>query len=88
MENEYVFKKAFEKINYSKQHLLKGEYEQCRFDQCDFKDASFEHTILEKANLRISINYSIDPEANKITQAKLSLDGLPGLLTKYKLDIE
>ncbi len=55
---------------------------------CDLANAIFDRTILEKVDLRTSINYSIDPEANKIKKAKFSLDGIPGLLHKYNIEIE
>jgi hypothetical protein len=43
--------------------------------------------VLEKADLRTSFNYLIDPEVNKMRKAKFSIDGLPGLLGKYELEI-
>src|SRR5688572_11249298 len=56
-------------------------------DRCDLDRAIFENTLLEKADLRTSFNYSIDPELNKIRKAKFSLDGIPGLLGKYDIEI-
>jgi hypothetical protein len=43
---------------------------------------------LKKADLRTAYNYHIDPESNKLKKAKFSLQGLPGLLDKYGIDIE
>jgi len=57
------------------------------FDHCDLAGATFENTILEKADLRTSFNYSIDPERNRVKKAKFSLQGLPGLLNKYDIEI-
>lgn len=57
-------------------------------DRCDLSGATFDNTNLEKADLRSSYNYSIDPERNKIKKAKFSLQGIAGLLDKYELDIE
>jgi fluoroquinolone resistance protein len=59
-----------------------------RFDQCDLKLASFENTILVGADLRTAINYSIDPEKNKIKKAKFSLPGVVGLLDQFDITIE
>jgi fluoroquinolone resistance protein len=56
-------------------------------DNCDLKLALFENTILEKADLRRSYNYSIDPTTNKIRRAKFSLASVPGLLDKFDIDI-
>jgi len=58
------------------------------FDNCDLSRAVFENTILEKADFRSSYNYSINPEINKIKNAKFSLSGIVGLLEKYNLEID
>ena len=55
---------------------------------CNLEKAIFERTILNKADYRSSINYSIDPERNKINGAKFSLIDIRGLLNKYKIEIE
>lgn len=57
------------------------------FDHCDFAKALFQGTNLEKADLRTSFNYSIDPSSNKIKKAKFSLAGIPGLLDRYDIII-
>lgn len=57
-------------------------------DNCNLADATFENTILEKADLRRSYNYSIDPEKNRVKKAKFSLSAVAGLLGKYQLDID
>jgi fluoroquinolone resistance protein len=58
------------------------------FDDCDLTRTIFEYTILEKADFRTAINYSIDPELNRIKKAKFSRSGIVGLLDKYDLEIE
>ena len=58
------------------------------FDECDLSNATFDHTQLVKADLRTAIHYNIDPELNSIQQAKFSLAGVPGLLNKYRIEIE
>ncbi|WP_421771684.1 pentapeptide repeat-containing protein [Emticicia sp.] len=58
------------------------------FDNCEFTSAVFERTILEKADLRTSQNFSIDPELNRIKKAKFSLSNVRGLLDKYNIEIE
>jgi fluoroquinolone resistance protein len=57
-------------------------------DKCDLTGAHFERTILEKADLRTAFNYSIDPEQNRVAGARFSMNGIPGLLLKYKIVIE
>ena len=56
-------------------------------DQCDLADATFDHANLERANLSTALNYTIDPENNRISGAKFSMPGVTGLLTKYKIEI-
>jgi fluoroquinolone resistance protein len=58
------------------------------FDNCDLTGAIFKDTILEKADFRTAINYSIDPELNRIEKAKFSRSGLAGLLDKYDLELD
>jgi uncharacterized protein YjbI with pentapeptide repeats len=57
------------------------------FDDCDLAGAVFDRTILEKADFRSAVNYSIDPANNKIKKAKFSTDGIAGLLYKYDIEI-
>jgi hypothetical protein len=47
-----------------------------------------QNTNMEKADLRTSYNYSLDPEINRITKAKFSILGISGLLEKYNITIE
>lgn len=58
------------------------------FYNCDLSKSSFHHTILEKADLRTSFNYSIDPEMNRLKKAKFSMPAVIGLLDKYDIDID
>lgn len=69
---------------------LLGEFRfiDCSFSECNLSNANFENTILEKADLRTAVNYLIDPESNLIHKARFALDGLPGLLAKYGIEIE
>lgn len=57
-------------------------------DNCDLADAKFENTNLEKADLRRSYNYSIDPAMNRVKKARFSLDAVAGLLDKYDIEID
>ena len=58
------------------------------FVSCDLIGAVFENTLLVKADLRTAINYSIDPEKNKIKKARFSLPAVTGLLNKYQILID
>lgn len=57
-------------------------------DNCNLERATFDQAILEKADLRTSYNYSIDPEITRIKKAKFSILGIAGLLEKYDIEIE
>ncbi len=58
------------------------------FLYCDLSRAIFENTVLTGADLRTSYNFSIDPELNRINNAKFTLRDVGGLLDKYNIIIE
>ena len=58
------------------------------FSDCDLRNAVFDNTNLTKCDFRKANNYIIDPENNKISKAKFSFLGIPGLLNKYDIEIE
>jgi len=58
------------------------------FHNCDLSGATFVRSILEKTDFSTAKNFGIDPEINKIKQAKFSNSGLSGLLLKYNLDLD
>ncbi len=68
--------------------FTEADLSNANLNNCNLKGAIFENTVLEKADLRTSYHYSIDPDINKITKAKFSLQGLRGLLDKYDIIIE
>lgn len=55
---------------------------------CDLWGATFDGTNLEGADLRTSVNYSIDPVRNRIRRAQFSLSSLPGLLDGWKIKVD
>jgi fluoroquinolone resistance protein len=59
----------------------------CVFDHSDLNGAIFNGTDLTGANFIKALNYSMDPELNTLKKASFSLDGLPGLLVKYKIKV-
>jgi fluoroquinolone resistance protein len=58
------------------------------FNNCDLLNAVFMQTILEKVDFKNAVNYSFDPELNKIKKAKFSSQGIAGLLAKYNIEID
>ena len=81
-------KTRFKDSNLSEVDFTEADMTSSLFDNCELAGARFERTILEKADLRTSRNYSIDPELNKIKKAKFSIYGISGLLDKYEIEIE
>lgn len=74
---------SLREVDFSESNLIAAS-----FQECDLMAARFSSTVLEKADFRNARNFSIDPEFNKIKNAKFSAHQLEGLLHKYKLDIE
>jgi uncharacterized protein YjbI with pentapeptide repeats len=58
------------------------------FRDCDLSGALFSFSNLEQVDFRSAVNYSIDPEKNKLKKSKHSMVNLSGLLDKYQLVIE
>lgn len=57
------------------------------FDQCTLPLCVFDRSILENVDFSTSMEFSIDPENNRMGQAIFSTQHLSGLLDKYKLRI-
>jgi uncharacterized protein YjbI with pentapeptide repeats len=82
--------------------MKKTVFSHCSLQECDFtetqlteavfeganlRDAKFENTILEKADFRTAMNYSIDPDINKIRKAKFAYPAVLALLQKHGIDV-
>lgn len=59
-----------------------------KITDCDLSRAVFEHSNLERADLRGSVNYSFDPEVNRVKGCRFSLPDVVGLLNKYGIKID
>ncbi len=80
-------KMLFKKCSMHEVDLTETDLSAAVFEDCDLKGAIFENTILEKADLRRAINYTIDPLTNKIKKARFSVPAVTGLLYKHDIDI-
>jgi fluoroquinolone resistance protein len=80
-------KTPFKECDLEEADFTGSDLTQAMFEQCDLKGTHFENTILEKADFRSSVNYSIDPEKNKILKARFSFPAAAGLLDKYGVDL-
>lgn len=79
---------SFENCNLKEVDFTGAKLNEVIFNNCDLGSAIFKNTNLEKADLRTSRNFLIDPEANNIQKAKFSLQSLPGLLFRYNIEVE
>jgi uncharacterized protein YjbI with pentapeptide repeats len=93
LDNASFYKTKIKKTIFKNCRLHEADFTECDatgaiFSACDFLNAKFENTVLEKADFRTSYNYSINPELNKIKQARFSLANVAGLLHKYNIIVE
>jgi fluoroquinolone resistance protein len=87
------YKTKIKKTVFKNSQLQEADFTECDmtgsvFDNCDLSRAAFAGTNLEKVDFRTALNYSIDPEINRIKKAKFSFPGVTGLLDKYDIVIE
>ena len=83
-----VKKTVFKNCQLKEVDFTESDFSDATFDNCDLNGAVFNLSILERADFETSINYTINPESNRIKKAKFSLSGLPGLLNKYGIVIK
>ena len=93
LNHSSFYKLKLKKIVFKNSQLQEADFSECDlshsvFNSCDLSNTKFENTILEKADLRGSFNFSIDPAVNRIKKAKFSLAEIRGLLDKYDIEIE
>ena len=79
---------VFTNCNLQEADFSEADLAGAAFDNCDLLLATFMHTNLEKADFRSASNYSINPEINRIRNARFSIPGVTGLLTTYDIEIE
>jgi uncharacterized protein YjbI with pentapeptide repeats len=58
------------------------------FADCQLSGAIFDRTQLGGADFTTATGFAIDPEINFLRKARFTLAGLPGLVSKYDLNIE
>ena len=81
-------KTIFKDCSLHEADFVEADLSKSVFDNCDFAGTSFERTNLAGADFRTSFNYNFDPELNHIKNAKFSLTGIAGLLSKYNIQID
>jgi fluoroquinolone resistance protein len=78
-------KSSFKKARLHHANFTQADLSKSVFADCDLYEATFAGTDLSGVDLSSCINFSIDPELNKIKKAKFSLQSLPGLLQRYDI---
>jgi fluoroquinolone resistance protein len=79
-----IFKKcSIKEANFSTSDMTNSQ-----FLDCDLSMTHFENTILNGVDFTTAFNFSIDPELNRMKNAKFASNGLAGLLGKYGIIIE
>lgn len=81
-------KTVFEHCSLHEVDFIETNLSEAIFNDCDLNLAKFENSNLEKADFRKAFNYTIDPEINKVKNAKFSLPQAVRLLQKYQLIID
>jgi len=78
----------FENCNLQEVDFTETDLTSSKFNNCELNRAVFQNTNLQKADFRSSYNYSINPNENRIKNAKFSLEGVRGLLDVFGVEIE
>ncbi|MDC9722733.1 MAG: pentapeptide repeat-containing protein [Urechidicola sp.] len=78
----------FNNCNLQEVDLTEADLTGSEFNNCDLNRVIFDQTNLEKVDFRTAINYEIDPENNRIKNARFSSGDLIGLLKKYRIKID
>lgn len=92
LDNAIFFRKKNKKANFKdcsmvETDLTEADFTDAKFDNCNLDRAFFDRTILKNADLSTAYNFMINPDNNDIKKAKFSVQGLPGLLSKYDIRI-
>ncbi|RQP12366.1 MAG: pentapeptide repeat-containing protein [Chryseobacterium sp.] len=85
--------KDLRKTSFKGCSLLQADFTDCNLSAAVFTSARLDGAVfvacnLEKADFRSALGYEIDPDKNRLKNARFSADGLGGLLTKYEIKID
>ena len=81
-------KTPFQRCSLKAVDFTEADLTEIKFIDCNLVDALFDRSVLEKSDFTSALNYRIDPNNNQIKKAKFSLEGLPGLLSAYQIEIK
>ncbi|RAL21131.1 hypothetical protein DL240_13435 [Lujinxingia litoralis] len=78
----------FERCTLQESDLYEADLRKAVFDQCDVTGATWDRANLEGADLCLAHNLAFDPVKCRTRGAKLRLEQLPGLLSRFGFKIE
>lgn len=81
-------KTTFSKCEMRETDFVNADLTGSQFLECDLNKTLFENSNLSGCDFRSALNYTFDPEKNKIAKAKFSIFAIEGLLSKYDITIE
>ncbi len=81
-------KTRFDNCNLQGVDFTETDLEYAIFNTSDLTSAIFENTNLENTDFRTASNYTINPEKNKLKDAKFLKEKLYGLLSIYNISVE
>ena len=82
MSNIQFIECALKGVNFSG-----AEMKNAKFPDSDLEGAIFDQTDLSGADLASAANISLDPERNRLNDAKFSINNIEGLLGRYEIKI-
>jgi uncharacterized protein YjbI with pentapeptide repeats len=82
MKNTNFQECILHEVDFSDANLTQSD-----FSDSDLLNATFDNTTLDGASVLTAYHFDINPLKNRTKKMKISLTGLPGLLTHFDLDI-
>ena len=76
---------VFEDCKMHQTDFTETQLKEGKFPNCDFENAIFDQTNLERADFTSALNFNIDPSINHLKKTRFSKEGLIGLLKKYDI---
>ncbi len=80
-------------VQFRDSQLIETDFSGCNMKKAVFSGSNlsravFSHCNLEEADFTTAIGYTIDPNLNRLSKARFSLQGVPGLLTTFGIVID
>ncbi len=93
LNNSVFYKSTIRKTQFKNSKLIEVDFSEADISNsvisnCDLSGAIFDRTNLEKADLRTSFNYTINPAQNNLRKTKFSLSEVHGLLRHLDIEVD